>query len=147
MERIADVLARKFPHFNTVTPDHLVSDALYQMCVENLEYLIVVQEDSFSGIITSADIANKVLFIEKPLNKIKVKEFINRSLPIATLNDSLEYGLQLLKQHGSKYLAIYDHFDFKGVLSSEEVMQFALASRNNIFEEPSSVEQTFTWSY
>ena len=62
MERIADVLARKYPQFNTVVPDCLVSDALYQMCSENVDYLIVLEEDKFQGVITDHDIASRILF-------------------------------------------------------------------------------------
>ncbi len=75
MEKIADVLARKYPQFSTVVPHCLVSDALYQMCSENVDFLIVLYDDKFQGIITDHDIASKILFEDRPLNKFSVKEF------------------------------------------------------------------------
>jgi predicted transcriptional regulator len=146
MERVADVLGLKYPQFNTISPSHLVSDALYQMCAENADHLIVLQHERFCGIITGADIANKVLFVDRPLNEIVVKEFMNCSLPVVTLNDSVEHGLQLLKQYGTKYLAVYDRFDFKGVVSSFDLMQHALNHRSPLEDEVFK-EQSFTWSY
>jgi len=84
MERIADVLDRKYPQFNTVVPDCLVSDALYQMCCENVNFLIVLEDDKFQGIITDHDIAGRMLFENRPMNRIKVKEFMCKTLPVTT---------------------------------------------------------------
>ena len=145
MEKVADVLARKYPQFNTVSPEHLISDALYQMCAENVDYLIVLEDDKFMGILTSSDIANKVLFNSRQLNEVQVKEFMNRNLPVATLNDSLEYCMELLERHNSKYLTIYDQFTFKGVVSSYDLMQEVLSKRNTVFE--SNPAGSYTWNY
>lgn len=147
MEKVADVLGRKYPQFNTVSPEHFVSDALYQMCCENVDFLIVLDNDKFLGVLSSADIAARVLFINKPLKEIKVKEFMNQSLPVATSNDSIEYCMQLMERFNAKYLAIYDQFTFKGVVSSHDLMQEALSKRNTVFESELKPEHSFTWSY
>ena len=68
MEKIAEILARKYPQFNTVIPGCFVSDALYQMCSENVDFLIVLDEDKFQGVITDHDIASRILFENRPLN-------------------------------------------------------------------------------
>jgi hypothetical protein len=47
MQKIADILSRNYPQFNTVVPHCLVSDALYQMSSENVDYLIVMEDDKF----------------------------------------------------------------------------------------------------
>src|SRR3954464_10733754 len=112
MEKIADVLARKYPQFNTVVPDCLVSDALYQMCSENVDFLIVLNDDKFQGVITDHDIASKILFENRPLNKIRVKEFMSRTLPVATSDSTLEYCMQLMERYSVRYIAVYDRFEF-----------------------------------
>ena len=130
MERVADVLGRKYPQFNTVSPNHCLSDALYQMAAENVEYLIVLEDESFMGIISRDEVANKALLEEKPIKQVKVKECINKSIPVATLSDSVEYALELLDRHNTKYLAVYDRFDFKGIVTNYDLMQQALSKRN-----------------
>lgn len=144
MEKVADVLGRKFPQFNTVSPNCLVSNALYQMRCENVDHLIVLDGDNFLGILTDHDIAGKVLFAERPLNKIFVREFVNRTLPVATSNDSLEYCLQLMERFNVKHLIIYDDFSFRGVVSSQDLMQQA-------FTMPVSFEEKYargySWNY
>ena len=147
MERIADVLARKYPQFNTVVPDCLVSDALYQMCSENVDYLIVLEEDKFQGVITDHDIASRILFENRPLNKIRVKEFMSRALPVTTPESSLEQCMQLMERYGVRHMAIFDRFNFKGVVSSHDLMQEALAQRKETFGQEENIRQGYPWNY
>ena len=136
MEKVADVLGRKFPQFNTVHPNHLVSDALYQMAAENVDYLIVLDDERFTGIICSNDIANKVLLADKQLKDVKVCDCTNKNLPVVTLNDSVEYSMELLERYNAKYLAVYDSFDFKGIVSSSDLMQQTLSKRKRFQNRP-----------
>ena len=116
MEKIADVINRKFPQFNTILFSDTVSDALYKMQCENVDYLIVMDEvKNFIGILTEQDIARKVLFNPKELDKCLVSGFMTSTLPVATMEDSVEYALQLLENYNSKYIAVYDQFVFKGI--------------------------------
>ena len=133
MEKVAEVLDRKYPQFNTVSPQHSISDALYQMCCENIDYLIVLENDKFTGILTEHDVANKVLLANKPLTDITVNEFMNRNVPVATSNDSVEYCMQVLDQHNAHHLAIYDRFTFKGVISLYDLMKQTLSKRDATF--------------
>ena len=137
MEKLADVLGRKFPQFNTIPPNHLVSDALHQMAAENVDYLIVLDDERFLGIICSNDIANKVLLSDKQLKDVKVSDCTNKNLPVVTLNDAVEYGMELLERYNAKYLAVYDSFDFKGIVSSSDVMQQTLSQQKPYFEDRS----------
>ena len=134
MEKVADVLGRKFPQFNTISPNHLVCDALNQMAAENVDYLIVLDSERFMGIICSSDIANKVLLADKQLKDVKVCDCTNKNLPVATLNDSVEYCMELLERYNAKYLAVYDSFDFKGIVSSSDLMQQTLSKQKPSFE-------------
>ena len=147
MERIADVLARKYPQFNTVVPDCYVSDALYQMFCENVDFLIVRDDEKFLGIVTDHDIVSRILFEDRPLNRIKVKEFMSRTLPVTTPDTSLEQCMQLMERYNMRHLAIFDKFDFRGVISSHDLMQEALSQRKNTFDSDDRVRQGYPWNY
>ena len=147
MEKVADLLGRKYPQFNTVVPACRVSDAMYQMCCENVDYLIVMEDDKFQGIITDHDIAGKVLFDNRPLNKIPVVEFMSRTLPVATSDNSIEYCMQIMERYGVKHLAIFDRFEFKGVVSAQDLMQEALSKGSMHFEDVEDVRQGYPWRY
>jgi hypothetical protein len=49
MEQVADLLTRIYPQFNTAISNCLVSDALYQMRSENVDYLIILENNKVSG--------------------------------------------------------------------------------------------------
>jgi CBS domain-containing protein len=147
METIAEVLEKKYPQFNTVSPDSKVSDALYQMSCENVDHLIVLENDRFSGILTDHDIASKVLFAEKPLNKIEVRHFMNRTLPVATSDDSIEHCLQMMERFNARHIAVFDQFEFRGVVSSQDIIQEALTIREATFEGASIQRQGYPWNY
>lgn len=144
MEQIADVLARKYPQFNNVVADCLVSDALYQMCSENVDYLIVMKDEKFQGIITDHEIAGKILFEGRPLNKIKVKEFMNRTLPVTTPETSLGQCMQLMERYNVRHLAIFDRFIFRGVISSDDLMHETLTKQTR---EGEYTRQGYPWNY
>lgn len=147
MEQVAELLARMYPQFNTAIASCRVSDALYQMCCENVDYLIILEDNKFMGVITEHDIASKILFEDRPLNQIEVREYMNTSLPVTTPETSLQHCMKLMERYNVRHLAIYDRFDFKGVVSSYELMQEALNKRSGMFEDEEPPRQGYPWNY
>ena len=140
METINHVLELRYPQFNTISPEAAVSDALHQMSCENVDFLIVMNDERFAGVISEHDIASRILSRDVPLREIKVKEFMTRTLPVAASSDSIEHGLQMLQRFSARYLVIFDNFDFRGILSLPDLMNQAL-NKNK------STENAYTWNY
>lgn len=146
MERLSDLLELRFQKFNTITNNALVSDALYQMCSENMDYLVVLNEEGrFQGVISDHDIATKVLFATRPLNRIEAREFMNRCLPVAESDNSIQYGLQLIEKYSALHLAVFDSFDFRGVISARELMQHM--QKCEFVEEAWDVKQDYPYAF
>lgn len=146
MEKVADVLRRKYPQFNTIAPLATVRDALYKMYTENVDYLIVMKEEKFVGILTEHDVVSKVLLAEKDLNQVCVQQFMTTALPFATADDSVEHAMQLLEHHNARYIAVHNHFQFKGILSAQDLMREALNKRKALFEEVPE-KNPYPWIY
>ncbi|RYY81874.1 MAG: CBS domain-containing protein, partial [Chitinophagaceae bacterium] len=136
----------KYPQFNSTSSRRKITEALHQMHCENVDYLIVLDEERFMGILTEHDIAEKVLYRSGELEHATVKEFMSTYLPVATTNDTLEYCMQLMERYNVRHVAIYDRFNFKGVVSSHDLMKQALSKRRNFFEEENASE-SYSWSY
>lgn len=143
MKKVADVLDRKYPQFNTVLPDCLVSDALYQMSCENVDYLIVIENEKFLGILSDHDIATKVLFAPKPLNQTNVREFMSSTLPVVSEKDSVEHCMKVMERYNARHIVVFDSFSFLGVISARDLMKHALDNRQDIIEEADA----FEWNY
>jgi CBS domain-containing protein len=135
MEKITSILAKKEPHFHTVSPSASVEKALCQMCCENVDYLIVVDDrERYIGLITEHDITRKVMYANRSKTKTAVKDVMNESLPVATTDDTVERCMQLMRQHNVRYLPVFENFTFRGIVSSEDILEEAVKSRTGIFD-------------
>jgi len=135
MEKITDILERKTPNFHTIQPTHTVKDAISKMSCENVDYLIVLDEDDqFVGLLSEHELITPFLPSQKAVDSLKVIDIMNTRLPMATANSSVEQCMQMLKQHHSKYLAIFDDFSFCGIVSADDIINEAVSNRMDIFD-------------
>ena len=146
MKRITDVIGPNFPQFNMVSPATTVKDALYKMYCEHVDYLIVQENGKFIGLLTEYDVAGKVLLSEKSLHNTSVSEFMTTDIPVVTADDTLEYSIQLLDRYGARYLALYDNFDFKAIISAQDLLRLALQKQYSGFEN-SGQQEKYAWVY
>ena len=141
MEHITSILKRKEMHLHTVSPNSLITDALQQMRSENIDHLIVVDEDErFLGILTDHDIATKIIFGRKLLDKTFVSEIMNTRLPVVTIDDTVEKCMRTMRQHNVRFLPVFDGFDFRGVVSSDDIIYEVVENRMQVFD---AVEDQF----
>ncbi len=135
MEKITNILSKKQPHFHTVSPQTLVNDALNQMSCENVDYLVVIDDDDrYIGLVSEHEIASNLMTVKKPLEKTKVKDIMNQRLPFATCDDTVEKCMRLMQQHHVRYLPVFEGFHFKGIVSSEDILEVAVNNRMEIFD-------------
>src|SRR5438128_8350822 len=135
MEKIASILSRKQSHFNNVSSSSLVSDALFKMSCQNIDYVVVIDEnENYAGLLSEHDIATNVMLINKPLNKTQVRDVMNNRLPHATSFDTIEECMQLMQRHRTRYVPVFDDFNFVGVISSEDILSEAVHNRLEIFD-------------
>ena len=135
MEKVMNILSRKQPYFNTVSPSSSIGDALSRMSCENTDYLIVMENEQFLGVLTEHDITSKVMFNSRPFNQTSVKETMNTRLPVANSDATLEGCIRLMRQFNVRYVPVFENYHFCGVLSSDDILQEAVYHRNGIFDE------------
>ena len=144
MEKITSILNRREPHFHTVSPSSSVIDALQQMRCENVDYLVVINDDErFLGIISDHDIATRVVFGRKPLQKTSVKEIMNTRLPVVTTEDTVEKCMKMMRQHSVRFLPVFDGFDFRGVISTDDIIYEVVKNRMEVFDPEDDHSYTF----
>jgi len=144
MEKVADVLRHKYPQFNTIRANRSIHDALHQMHSENVDYLIIMEEERFSGVLTEYKLAEKIVH-RRDLGKATVKEFMTTYLPVTTLDDSLEHCMQLMERYNVRHLAVYEQFNFKGVICSHDLMKQVLLKRRASFSDESEIHSRWTY--
>ena len=136
MEKITTILDRKQTHFNKISPDCTISDALYRMSSQNMEYLIVLNDDEkFLGLITEHDITRKTIFSRLPIEDTHVQEIMNTRFPFADVEDTVEHCMRLMKRFNTRYLPVFDGFRFRGIISGDDILEEAVFHGAEIFDE------------
>jgi len=140
MENITTILAKKQAHFNKISPNSSVSDALCRMSCQHTDYLIVIDdEENFLGLLTEHDIATKTIFNNQSITSTRVKTVMNRNWPVADAGQSVEYCMKLMRRFNVRYVPVFDNLNFVGVVSSEDIIQEAVSHRFGIFDEEERV--------
>jgi CBS domain-containing protein len=136
MEKVTTILAKKQAHFNKISPECSVGHALFRMNTENTEYLAVLNDDEkFLGLLTEHDIARKTLFTNRSTEEICVKEIMNTRMPFADVDDTVEHCMRLMKRYNTRYLPVFEGFNFRGVISNEDILEEAVYNRTSIFDD------------
>lgn len=146
MECLANVLNQKHPRFNTISPEQPLRDALNQMSCEKKDYLVVLDEADFVGILSEQDVTQKLFTNNKPIDDLQVKDIMNRTIPVGSINDGIEYAMQMLNRYNSRYIAVFDQLEFKGIISESDLLKKTLEKQKWSKEEQPFTE-VYNWSY
>ena len=147
MENVTVLLSKKQSHFNKISPNCTISDALCRMSCQNTDYLIVMDEDErYLGLLTEHDIATKTIFNNRSITLTKVNQLMNTRMPAADSENTVEDCMRLMKRFNVRYVPVFNNLNFIGVVSSDDIITEAVNHRLQIFdiEEKNS---SLTYSY
>lgn len=130
------LLDRKQHHFHKISPSCSMSEAICRMSSQDADYLIVMDDnDNFLGLLTEHDVARKTIFGNKSLPNTRVEEIMNTRFPVAGVEDTVEQCMQAMKRYNVRYLLVFDHLAFRGIISSDDILREAASVRAHIFDE------------
>lgn len=147
MENVTVLLSKKQSHFNKISPNCTISDALCRMSCQNTDYLIVMDDDErYLGLLTEHDIATKTIFNNRSITLTKVNQLMNTRMPAADSENTVEDCMRLMKRFNVRYVPVFNNLNFIGVVSSDDIITEAVNHRLQIFdiEEKNS---SLTYSY
>ena len=123
MSKIKDILTKKGPHFNIVTPDTKVLDALTLMKAENLSYVVVMKDDQYLGLMSERDYTHKIKLEGRQSETATVKDIMTSNYPVIGYSDDLERCMVLMNVYKTRYLPVFDEMEFKGILTLNDLMR------------------------
>ena len=132
MRTIYEILTEKGPQFNYIEADVSVLEALNIMKSENNTHLIVFNDGKYAGIFSEKDYARKVILLKKQSSETTVGEIMSADLPMVNGSDSAKRCMKLMNQHQTRYLPVFSGFDFKGVISIDDLMSEAIAESEKV---------------
>jgi predicted transcriptional regulator len=134
MRTAADILASKPPVFNVIEADAKVLEALHLMSTINLSYLVVMQEGRFAGIFSEREYSRNVLLKGLSSSTATVKEVMNTGNPIISPAVTVEKCMQLLNSHKTRYLVVFVHDVFRGIVTINDVLREAINNKEFVFD-------------
>ncbi|MBC7887937.1 MAG: CBS domain-containing protein [Ferruginibacter sp.] len=135
MRTVANILQNKPPVFNFIDPDAKVIEALQLMNSVNLSYLVVKHNNDFHGIFSERDYSRKVVLKGLHSSTCTVKDVMNTSLPMVTMQDTAEMCMQLFSTHKTRYLLAFDQNVFKGVITIYDILREAIENKEMVFDK------------
>ena len=127
MSKIKEILQKKGPVFNVVTPDTKVVDALTIMKTENLSYVVVMQDGNYLGIMSERDYTHKVKLQGKKSETTTVKDIMSSDYPVLDFEEDLQRCMVLMNVYKTRYLPIFDEMNFQGILTMNDLMREVIA--------------------
>ena len=134
MRMIKDIIDSKPRTSNYIEPNAFVINALSLLNSVNLSYLVVMDGDEYKGIFSERDYTRNVILKGRSSNTTTVQEVMTVDLPIVELNDTVEYGMNLMNSHKSRYLLAYDKQRFAGVITIHDLLRQVISNREEVFD-------------
>ena len=106
--------------------DKMLGDAIRIMQEEKSGYVVVTDQDRVLGIFTEKDFTLNILEKEALLEDSVVK-YINASIPVLTLDDSVDQAIDLMYDYEYRHLILVNNLEERklaGVLSARSIIRF-----------------------
>lgn len=127
MCKIKEMLQKKGPVFNIVTPDTKVVEALNIMKSENLSYVVVMQDGNYLGIMSERDYTHKVKLQGRKSETTTVKDIMSSDYPVVGYGEDLQRCMVLMNVYKTRYLPIFEDMNFQGVITMNDLMREVIA--------------------
>jgi CBS domain-containing protein len=123
MKKVSDIFLRKERKVTAVSPTTSVLEALQIMSQQNIGSVMVMDNQSYLGIMTERDYSRKVILKGKSSTDTHVSEIMSNDLPAVNLDDSIEYCMQLMADKNIRYLPVFEREKLFGVISIHDLIR------------------------
>jgi CBS domain-containing protein len=129
MNRVQQVLSRKGASAVSVSPNTTVYEALKVMAEKNIGSVIVMDGDTYQGIVTERDYSRKVILQNKHSNTTPVSEIMSSDLPHVSLEDTIDHCMELMTKNNIRYLPVFNNDRLAGIISMSDVVKDTILSQ------------------
>ena len=129
MNHVQQVLSRKGTNAVSVSPDTSVYEALRIMAEQNIGSVIVMEGDSYLGIVTERDYSRKVILQNKHSNTTPVSEIMSSDLPHVSPEDTIDQCMELMTKNNIRYLPVFSNDRLAGIISMSDVVKDTILSQ------------------
>ena len=131
MKLVRKIIESKAPHFNFVSPESTVLEALRVMNRENLSYVIVMEDKKYRGLMSEKDYARKVILNGKHSEDTLVKDIMDGVFHYVDIDDSSDECLAMMNNFKVRYLPVLEDYCFRGIITLHDIMREIYSEKLN----------------
>lgn len=120
--KVKDILARKGANVASIAPQASVLDALQLMEQRNIGSVVVLENESYLGIVTERDYSRKVILKGKNSTDTLVSDIMTTDLPKLSPTDSIDTCMELMSDKHIRYLPVFAEENLVGIISMSDVV-------------------------
>ena len=129
MKTVANILNKKASQCNMVEAGTNVMNALSLMNAADETFIVITKDGSYAGIVTERDYAQKVILAGRSSHQTTVEEIMNCNLPTVCSGDSIEKCMMLMNAYRTRYLPVFDDFEFKNVITMKDLISLTIINK------------------
>ena len=134
MNKVSDILNRKGKKAISVLPDTSVKDALMVMAQNNIGSVVIMENDSFLGIMTERDYSRKIILKGKNSTDTRVKDIMAIDFPELKVTDTVAYCMELMTEKNIRYLPVFVQDKLEGIISISDVISETIITQQQTIE-------------
>ena len=142
MRKVSDILKRKGYAVTRVSPGTTVIEALRIMSEQNIGSVVVMEQDSFLGIMTERDYSRKVILLGRHSSDTPVGEIMTKDFPAIKQTDSIEACMQLMSEKHIRYLPVIENGKLAGIISINDVVTETISNQEETISHLQSYIQS-----
>lgn len=134
MNLVKHILNRKGSNIISVSADVSVKEALKVMAEKNIGSVVVMEGDSFLGIMTERDYSRKIILMNRNSTDTLVKDIMS-DLPRVKPTDTVEYCMELLNTNHIRYLPVFENDKLAGIISISDLIEETLINQQRTIDQ------------
>lgn len=134
MNKVSDILKRKGHAAISVLPDTSVKDGLKVMAQNNIGSVIIMENDSFLGIMTERDYSRKIILKGKNSTDTKVRDIMATDFPELKMTDTVAHCMKLMTDQNIRYIPVFENNKLEGIISISDVISETIISQQQTID-------------
>ncbi len=135
MQTINDVLNSKGHDVWTISPDASVFNALEVMATRRVGALIVLEDDTVTGIVSERDYARSVELRGKSSRETPIKEIMTRKVAYVRPENSIEEAMAVMTHKRIRHLPVMEGGRLIGVISIGDVVKAIISEQQFVIQQ------------
>jgi CBS domain-containing protein len=133
--KVSTILGKKKNGIIGVPPSTPVLEAIKMMADKNIGSILVMDGDTYLGIMTERDYARKVILKNQHSSIVTVGEIMSTNLPRVNPSDTIDHCMKLMADGNVRYLPVFENGMLVGIISILDVIQETVAQQKETIGE------------